>query len=248
MGSSERRARAKVALRQQILDAARDLFVREGYDAVSMRRIAARIEYSPTAIYLHFPDKQSILTALCDETFEKLSMRLATLFARTTDPLTRLKDGLHLYVEFGLAHPHHYTVSFLVKPRDVRTSEPTAGHRAFAFLQAAVAEAMASGAIRPGEVETTSQTLWAACHGIVALLITVPEDRFAFVPAERLARHMIDTLIAGLQVSAAVPARTRPAIDAAPSKAAPSKAAPSKAVPPRRRAARATAVPRRSRR
>jgi AcrR family transcriptional regulator len=243
MGSSERRARAKVALRQQILDAARDLFVREGYDAVSMRRIAARIEYSPTAIYLHFPDKQSILTALCDETFEKLSMRLATLFARTTDPLTRLKDGLRLYVEFGLAHPHHYTVSFLVKPRDPRTSEPTAGHRAFAFLQAAVAEAMASGAIRPGEVETTSQTLWAACHGIVALLITVPEDRFAFVPADRLARHMIETLIVGLQVSAAVPARTKPAVDADPSKVAPRKA-----VASRGGARAAGSAPRRSRR
>jgi AcrR family transcriptional regulator len=205
MGSSERRARAKVALRQQILDAARELFVREGYDAVSMRRIAARIEYSPTAIYLHFPDKQSILTALCDETFEKLSMRLATLFARTTDPLEQLRDGLRLYVEFGLAHPHHYTVSFLLRPRDQRTSAPDAGHRAFAFLQAAVAGAMASGAIRPGEVETTSQALWAACHGLVALQITVPEDRFVFVPSERLARHLIDTLIAGLQVSAAVP-------------------------------------------
>ena len=205
MGSTERRARAKVALRQQILDAARDLFVRDGYDAVSMRRIAARIEYSPTAIYLHFPDKQSILTALCDETFEKLSTRLAALFARTTDPIDRLRDGLRLYVEFGLAHPHHYTVSFLLRPRELQTSEPTAGQRAFAFLQAAVAGAMASGAIRPGDVETTSQALWAACHGIVALRISVPEERFALVPADRLVRHMLDTLIAGLQAPAALP-------------------------------------------
>ena len=216
MGSSERRARAKVALRQQILDAARDLFVRDGYDAVSMRRIAARIEYSPTAIYLHFPDKQSILTALCDETFEKLSMRLATHFERCTDPLTRLREGLRLYVDFGLAHPHHYTVSFLIKSRDERAG-PTAGHRAFAFLQSAVAGAMASGAIRTGEVETTSQALWAACHGLVALLITVPEHRFAFVPADRLISHTIDTLIVGLQASAAGPpppaSSARPAAD-----------------------------------
>lgn len=206
MGSHERRARQKIALRRQILDAARELFVSEGYEAVSMRRIAARIEYSPTAIYLHFPDKQSILTALCDETFEKLSERLAALFARVSDPLARLRDGLRLYVDFGLAHPHHYTVSFLVRPPDVRTSAPTAGHRAFAFLQAAVAEAMATGAIRPGEVDTTSQALWASCHGLVALLITVPADRFAFVAPDRLIRHTIDTLIAGLQVSSAVPA------------------------------------------
>ena len=76
-------------MRQRILDAARELFVHEGYDAVSMRRIAARIEYSPTAIYLHFPDKESILSALCDETFEKLSARLTAHFTRTTDPLTK---------------------------------------------------------------------------------------------------------------------------------------------------------------
>jgi AcrR family transcriptional regulator len=211
MGSSERRARARVALRQQILDAARELFVQQGYDAVSMRRIAARIEYSPTAIYLHFPDKQSILTALCDETFEKLSMRLATHFTQVTDPLSRLRDGLCLYVEFGLAHPHHYTVSFLIKARDVRT-EPTAGHRAFAFLQAAVAGAMATGAIRAGDVETTSQSLWAACHGLVALLITLPPERFPFVPADRLIRHTIDTHIAGLQAPVVPPEAPRPAV------------------------------------
>ena len=207
MGSHERRARAKVALRQRILDAARELFVRDGYDAVSMRRIAARIEYSPTAIYLHFPDKQSILSALCDETFDKLSARLTQLFARTSDPLSRLREGMRIYVDFGLAHPHHYTVALLLKPVEARASEPAAGHRAFAFMQAAVAGAMASGAIRAGEVDTTSQTLWAACHGLVALLITVPPDRFAFVPADRLIRHTIDTLIAGLQATAATPPR-----------------------------------------
>jgi AcrR family transcriptional regulator len=222
MGSPERRARAKVALRQRILDAARELFVNEGYDAVSMRRIAARIEYSPTAIYLHFPDKESILTALCDETFEKLSARLTAHFTRTTDPRARLRDGLRLYVEFGLAHPHHCTVSFLLKPRDVRVSEPRASHRAFAFLQAAVAGAMAAGVIRPGEVETTSQSLWAACHGIVALLITVPPGCFAFVPPDRLIRHTIDTLTAGLQAPAPVPVPARPGRRIAPNPRRPS--------------------------
>jgi len=232
MGSNERRARAKVALRQRILDAARELFVREGYDAVSMRRIAARIEYSPTAIYLHFPDKQSILSAICDETFDKLSARLTQCFARTVDPLARLRDGMRIYVEFGLEHPHHYTVALLLKPVEARRSEPTAGHRAFAFMQAAVAGAMAAGAIRPGEVDTTSQTLWAACHGLVALLITVPPDRFAFVPTDRLIRHTIDTLIAGLQATAATPARS--AASAAPRGARAARTAPVRAAKPRR--------------
>jgi AcrR family transcriptional regulator len=245
MGSTERRARAKVALRQQILDAARELFVRDGYDAVSMRRIAARIEYSPTAIYLHFPDKQSILTALCDETWDKLSTRLATHFTRSSDPLARLRDGLRIYVDFGLAHPHHYTVSLLLKPRDERT-EPTAGHRAFAFLQAAVAGAMASGGIRTGEVATTSQALWAACHGLVALLITVPPHRFTFVPTDRLIDHTIDTLIAGLQASAAWPAP--PALPARPAHEPKPKRSAAAAAAGKARAPKTTSSPRRPRR
>ena len=60
MGTKDRRARQRLNLRQQILDAARDILVREGYDGLSMRRVADRIDYSPTAIYLHFKDKQAL--------------------------------------------------------------------------------------------------------------------------------------------------------------------------------------------
>ena len=62
MGVRDRRARQKQLLRQQILDAARALLVREGYDSLSMRRVAERIDYSPTAIYLHFKDKQELVS------------------------------------------------------------------------------------------------------------------------------------------------------------------------------------------
>ena len=89
---------------------------------------------------------------------------------------------------------------------------------------------MASGAIRTGDVETTSQALWAACHGLVALLITVPAHRFTFVPADRLISHTIDTLIAGLQASAAWPAPS-----AAPAR--PPRTAPQAEIRGRRRGA-----------
>jgi AcrR family transcriptional regulator len=68
MGIRERRARQKSSLRRQILDAARQMFAEEGYERVSMRRLAARIEYSPTAIYLYFKDKDELFRAICDET------------------------------------------------------------------------------------------------------------------------------------------------------------------------------------
>ena len=59
MSIQTRRAHQKALLRQEIIDAARDILVREGYEQLSMRKVAERIEYSPTAIYLHFDDKHS---------------------------------------------------------------------------------------------------------------------------------------------------------------------------------------------
>jgi len=73
MGVQERRAREKKELRQEILDAARDLFVREGFENVSMRKIAEKIEYSPTTIYLYFQDKADLLDCICEETFEGIA-------------------------------------------------------------------------------------------------------------------------------------------------------------------------------
>ena len=57
MGIKERRERQKEHLREEILEAARELFLKEGVENVSMRAIAKRIEYSPTTIYLYFKDK-----------------------------------------------------------------------------------------------------------------------------------------------------------------------------------------------
>ena len=69
MGTKERRAREKEQLRRQILVAARELFVNEGYESVSMRKkFANKIEYSPTTIYLYFKDKADLLDSVCKET------------------------------------------------------------------------------------------------------------------------------------------------------------------------------------
>src|SRR5262245_539357 len=104
MTIKDRKARQKQLLRQEILDAARDIFVKEGYDQLSMRRVADRIEYSPTAIYLHFKDKQDLVFNLCEETFGRLVRELETL-EPGKDPIARLKQGLRCYVDFGLRNP-----------------------------------------------------------------------------------------------------------------------------------------------
>ena len=82
MGIKERQERDREAVRRGILDAARDLFVKEGFEHVSMRRIAELVEYSPAAIYGYFPSKDDIFFALAEEGFRLLHNEHDSIAAR----------------------------------------------------------------------------------------------------------------------------------------------------------------------
>src|SRR5450432_1396466 len=102
MGVTERRLREKEALRQSILDAASQLVVEQGHQNLSIRKIAEKIEYAPSTIYLYFEDKYEILASICIEVFEQLAEKLEELQRNEPDPLKMLKLGLRCYVDFGL--------------------------------------------------------------------------------------------------------------------------------------------------
>src|ERR1700746_357035 len=112
MGVVERREREKQELRQQILDTARAMFAAEGYEAVTMRKIAEAIEYSPTAIYLYFKDKDQLINELCHADFRALAQEFQKI-ARVADPIERLKRTGLTYIEFGIAYPNHYRLMFM---------------------------------------------------------------------------------------------------------------------------------------
>src|SRR5262250_1723722 len=105
MGVQERRARQKASIREEILEAARTLFVKEGYEHVSMRKIAEKIEYAPGTIYLYFRDKAEILEQLCEETFTKLALKMQAINADRSNPLECLRRGLRTYIQFGVDNP-----------------------------------------------------------------------------------------------------------------------------------------------
>src|SRR5829696_6855528 len=112
MGTKERRDRERDEVRTKILDAARTLFVEQGYDAVSMRKIADAIEYSPTAIYVHFTDKAALMQQLCQHDFQSLAHVFHDL-AQIADPIERIRQTGHVYIKFAAAHPNHYSFMFM---------------------------------------------------------------------------------------------------------------------------------------
>lgn len=183
MGSAQRRARARENLRRSILDAARELFVTEDYNAVSMRRIAEKIEYSPTAIYLHFKDKQEILFCLIEEGFEILSERLERL--DTPDPIERLRQGGRIYLDFALTQSHYYKLMFQTGEGPVcedYLKQKDMGKRAFGFIRGCVAGAVAQGKFRADiPEEILSHVIWASVHGAVTLALA---GRLGMLPDE----------------------------------------------------------------
>jgi AcrR family transcriptional regulator len=202
MGVKERKARQKTHLRQEILVAAGELFVKEGYENVSMRRIAEKIEYSPTTIYLYFKDKAELLEQLCNDTFSRLIAQFTGIFDQPGDPVERLKRGLTAYIQFGLENPHHYRATFLLTvPEDFDKSKysrpDSPGMQAFDFLRRCVFDCVSAGRFQGTDTELISQTLWTGAHGVTSLLITHYRG-FPWVDRGLLIRSVVDTLIRGV--------------------------------------------------
>lgn len=176
-GPIERREREKKELRTKILDAARELFAEHGYEAVTMRKIAERIEYSPTAIYLYFKDKEALIAELCRHDFVEFAKGFLE-FASLPDPLERLRRAGWAYLTFAVEHPQHYQLMFMT--RRPLGAEPQGGppmdpaENAYVFLRATVAQALAEGRLREAltDVDLVAQTIWAATHGVVSLEIS----------------------------------------------------------------------------
>ncbi len=202
MGTRERRQRERADTRQKILDAARDMFVRKGYEATTMRAIADRIEYTPTAIYHHFQNKEALLVELCAADFRTLSAALLRI-DKVADPVQRLERIGAAYVEFALTHRMQYQLLFMAnRPLLTRApAVPNPGEGAYNFLRDACAEAIASGRFRPEfkDPDEVAQMLWASSHGLVSLHIVKAEDDWIeWRDIRRTAAHLCETLLRGL--------------------------------------------------
>ncbi len=214
MPAADRRTRHKEQIRREILVAAGELFAQEGYESVSMRRIAEKVEYSPAAIYLYFQDKADLLNQLCEDTFAQLIEFIEGQKEGAADPLEGLVRGSRGYIEFGLSHPAQYVVTFISPPKrdpgepDI-PFEGSMGERCFQGLESAI-QACVDAGLAPGiDVRTTACTWWAAIHGLTSLLIA--HERFPWADRDQMTETLLQTLVAGLlRASRGAPAAGNP--------------------------------------
>jgi AcrR family transcriptional regulator len=212
--SRARRARERRDLRARILDAARELLAAEGHEAVTIRRVADRIEHTPPVIYQHFTDKAALIREVCEADWRELRAELARL-ATIRDPVERLARMGAAYVEFGLTHPNVYRVSLLRRqpdsPADGRWNAETYG-----ALRAAVEEAFEAGRFDPDRRDPAlvAQVLWQSLHGIVSMHVTRGQHdaRVDYRDPRATSRVCLTALLRGLTRGPPADGRRPPAV------------------------------------
>lgn len=192
-----------VNLRTQILDAARHLMVTDGYDNVSMRKIANSIGYSATSIYLHFKSKDDLFHTLIDEGMDRLHEVLVS--ARTTlSPRTAIEELESIcksFIDFGLANSEYYEVMFVLHP-DTGKRYPAEKYRKarrnIEVIETTIKRGLGEGALFVRDTYLAANTIWAMLHGVVTLLIARRVDKN--ISSAQLSSSVIGNILNGLQV------------------------------------------------
>ena len=204
MGIKERQERDKEAVHRAILDAARELFTAEGYQNVSIRKIAERIEYSPAAIYSYFQSKDDIFFALAEEGFRLLGgPRTPEHHAelQALPPFERVRSIFWHFYEFSREHPQYFALMFVDRsvPRVSREYERFAFARELKrSILEEVRECITSGAL-PSTVDPAIAMRTISC-GLIGVAVLRLSDRLAPIEdADKLAANVLDVALAGLK-------------------------------------------------
>ncbi len=182
MGITDRKEREKQELKDLILKEAKAVFLEEGYEKTSIRKIADRIEYSPTTIYLYFKDKSDLLLELHRQSFHQFFLVLSSV-TNIEDPFERLIETGKRYIEYGIKNPEEYELKFQLKAPlealECKNEIWSDGQKAICFVQEIVDRCIDAGYFSKSmDSESMSIMLWAEVHGLVTLYNSNRLDMF----------------------------------------------------------------------
>lgn len=188
MGIKERKELEKSEMRGLILKTAMNLFLDKGFENITIRNIAEKIEYSPATIYLYFKNKDEILYTLRSEGFEKLYEHQKSSL-KLNDPIERLHKHGEAYIQFALENPEYYDLMFMMKGPVKRIQEINdcdIGLKSYELLKTNVKECMEAGLFPRTNIDVAAFSLWSYVHGIASLIIRgrgimFPEERINYI-------------------------------------------------------------------
>ncbi len=200
MGISERKAREKEKLHDNIIAAALEMFIEEGYEKVSIRKIAEVIEYSPATIYLYFKNKDELMFLVQQKAFDQFFELLAPVL-EIEDPIEQLWDLGRRYLNFGINNSELYDLMFMLQsPMNAAEAQEDGwecGYETFHLLEVIVMNCQKAGYYQGRDSNLVSMELWSLVHGMMSLFLT---DRLMMVPNDQQEAIMLQTMNAYMEV------------------------------------------------
>ncbi len=186
-GRPRRSVDLEQAVRQRVIEAARGLFAREGFEAVSMRRIAAVAGCSTMGLYGYFRSKNDILRYIWEDFFVELFTAIETAARRGT-AAQRLRRACLAYVDYWCDQPERYRMVYLnqdqAEPGEQLYVETSAILERFDLFRRLVEAAQAEGSAHPGDPQLQGEALLCSLLGLCHSLVTIPE--YPWKPRARL--------------------------------------------------------------
>ena len=205
----KRREKQKAELRSELVAAAHKLVQEEGYEGLTIRKLAKRVGYAPMSVYSYFADKQDILFALAEDAFETLARRIEE--HPSDDPVEALQAVMTEYAAFGLGNPNEYRTVFMTektRPPEGRSfQEMHEANPAMKVLITRVEACVAAGKLQ-GDPRAIATMLWAVGHGTISLLITFPF--YPFGDPQAFVKRMCDFQLAALSTQNVPPLTETP--------------------------------------
>jgi AcrR family transcriptional regulator len=190
----------------EIIAAAKRLFLKHGYENFTTRKLAERVGLSQTGLYVYFKSKDELLKAVCRATFARLVERFREIAVKHEDSPELLRHLVEAYVRFGFEHPDEYLITFMLgrsAPKFVRRKDllrpferQGIGVQLFLLFREQIARMIETGRLRRCDATLVTQAVWAAAHGLVSLMIARPG--YLISENRALVAALVGALVEGL--------------------------------------------------
>lgn len=191
-------------MRDRIMRAARDLFARDGYEGVSMRKLAVAAGCAPAALYAYFPNKRAVLRVLWEDVFGELGNILRQAIAAQQDPLIRLHGLITATIRFWLDRPEDFRAIFLIQdepqgPDGTYFADEPGVISSLGLIRVVAGAAVDAGLVRVQDADRITNICIAGINGTALNLITIPE--YDWGETDTIIEDAATTIINGLKAS-----------------------------------------------
>lgn len=189
------------SLREKILDTSRQFLFTEGYNSLSMRKIANEVGASATSIYLYFENKDHLVHTLIEESVEELSVAIEQSAGRKHASIDKFEAIIRGYVNFALSNPEKYQVIYMALSGEM-TRYPKEkfrkARRGYALLESVILKGIEEGLMELDEPKIAAYSIWAQLHGVISVVLNQRLD--SRIDKEKFIEESIEHIVQGFLV------------------------------------------------